>query len=179
MRFPLLKVFGTAAVWVSLFRFNDWFFGYIEFSQVISWVFVPAAGRLLSVMLFGLPGAFGLWLGALLTNHAFTSPWQSLVVASLSAGGPVVAMLIGKRWLRLSASLHGLTPANLFQLSVLAATCNAVPHNIYFWVIGLVPDPVTGVGPMFVGDLLGTLLALYTLRGLIVLGERFATRREA
>jgi len=179
VRFAFLQVFGTAAIWVVLFRFNDWLFGYIELSQVISWVFVPAAVRLLCVMLFGLSGALGIWLGALLTNHAFTGPSQSLIVATLSAGGPVVAMLIGKRWLRISSSLHGITPAKLFQLSVLAATCNAIPHNFYFWVIGMVPDPVTGVGPMFVGDLLGTLLVLYALRGLIVVGELLANRREA
>lgn len=175
----VLQVLGTAAVWLGLFRLNEWLFGYVGLSLVISWVFVPAAVRLLSVMMFGVRGALGLWIGALLTNHAFASTWQSLVVAFLSSGGPLLAMYIGRHWLRLPASLHGLTAGKLFQLSVFAALCNAVPHNVFFWTIDLRPDPLSGIGPMFIGDLLGILLVLYTLRGLIAMSDHLAARREA
>ncbi|MBB3180995.1 hypothetical protein [Variovorax sp. Sphag1AA] len=175
----VLQVLGTVAVWVGLFKFNDWLFGYMGLSLVISWVFVPAAVRLLSVMLFGMRGALGLWIGALLTNHAFATPWQSIAVACLSSGGPVAAMYIGRRWLQLPASLQGLTPGKLFQLSVLAAACNAVPHNIFFWIVDLMPDPLMGIGPMFIGDLFGILLVLYTLRALISVGDQIAARRQA
>ncbi|WP_213959436.1 hypothetical protein [Variovorax sp. dw_954] len=175
----VLQVLGTAALWVGLFKFNDFLFGSVGLCLVINWVFVPAAVRLISVLLFGMRGALGLWIGTLLTNHAFASSWHSIIVAFLSAGGALAALCIGRRWLQLPASLQGLTPGKLFQLSVFVAICNSVPHNIFFWITGFMPDLWTGIGPMFIGDLLGILLVLYTARGVIAMSDRIAARRQA
>lgn len=174
-----LEIAVAAAIWIGFFKFNTWFAAYIDLSPVISWVFLPAAVRLISVMLLGWRGFVALFIGALVTNHAFDTLAHSLVVAVLSAGGPLLALTIGRRWLGLRSSLQGLTPAGLFQLAVLAASCNAVPHNAFFWLIGLAEDPLAGIGPMFIGDLLGILIVLYGARAAFAGFDHFQRERQA
>jgi hypothetical protein len=154
----------TMVIWVGAFRLNGWLPGYLDISPVISWIFLPAAVRLLSVMLLDTRGVAGLWLGALITNNAFHSEWQSLVVAVLSAGGPWLAVKIAQRWFGLQPTLKGLTASGLLQIAVLAALCNVLPHNLFFWAIGMVPTAASGVWPMFVGDLAGIVIVFYLLK---------------
>jgi hypothetical protein len=80
--FSLAVAASVAALWVGLFKFNSIFFEYLGVSQYISWVFLPAAIRMISVMLFDWVGAAGLFVGAVITsdpvlNHNFRmqSPW--------------------------------------------------------------------------------------------------------
>lgn len=171
---PLLQVAGVAALWFVLFRFNDWAFGYFDHAQVISWVFLPAALRLLGVMLFGWPAALGLFFGALATNGAAfaDSIAQSLIVVALSGLGALAALHLTTRILQMPLTLHGLTPRRLAVFALVGALCNVVPHNLFFWTIGLQPNPFAGLVPMFVGDLAGILIVLYTLRAALLLIER-------
>lgn len=172
----LLQSVGTAVAWVLLFHLNEYLFGAFDLAKVlISWVFLPAAVRLLSVMLFGWRGALGLWLGTLLTNGASYEglSLMSLTVATLSALGPLVAVYVAMRWLRVPLNLRGLTASELTVFAVVGALCNVVPHNLFFWSIGMTSSPFGGLVPMFIGDLLGTVLVLYTLRFALVTLERF------
>mgnify|MGYP003584127937 CR=1 FL=1 len=173
----LPQIVGTATAWYLLFHLNEFLFGSFDWAKVfISWVFLPAAARLLSVMLFGWRGALGLWLGTLLTNEGSygggLSP-MSLTVATLSATGPLIAVQLTMHGHRVPMNLRGLTAGQLTVFAVVGALCNVVPHNVFFWLAGMTSSPVGGVVPMFVGDLLGTVLVLYALRFALVTLERF------
>lgn len=170
----LLQVAGVAVLWILLFGFNDWAFWYFDSAHVISWVFLPAALRLLGVMLFGWRAALGLFFGALATNGAAfeNSMAQSLTVAALSGLGALTALHLTMHILKMPLTLHGLTPRRLAVFALIGALCNVVPHNLFFWAIGLLPDPFSGLVPMFVGDLTGILIVLYTLRAALLLIER-------
>lgn len=177
----LLQVLGTVGAWIGLFKLNAWFFGYFEWTQEISWIFLPAAVRLLCVMLFNWRGALGLWLGTLVTNEPEfgNDLLQSLVVATISATGPLTAMYFTMRYLKVSMDLRELTAGKLTVFAFVAALCNAAPHNLFFWVTGHASSPFTGLIPMFVGDIAGTVLVLYLLRGALVATEgvtRYTTR---
>ncbi|MFM7008485.1 MAG: hypothetical protein ACKO0Z_04020 [Betaproteobacteria bacterium] len=150
-------------LWTGLFYLNEWLFSAVSVSSVINWIFLPAAIRMLAVMVLGWVGVVGLFIGALLTTDIGThSGWHNaIVIASLSALGPFVAVRSCTQWLGLGQDLSDLRPAQLLIFSVAGAVCNVVPHNVYFFFSGHTPDIFSGMVPMLVGDLLGTLLILY------------------
>lgn len=156
---------GLAVVllWTGLFYLNEWLFAAVSLSSVINWIFLPAAIRMLAVMALGWIGVAGLFIGALLTTDiVMHSGWDdAIVIASLSALGPFVAVRACTQWLGVSEDLSGLRPGQLVIFSVAGAVCNVVPHNIYFFFTGHTPDIFSGMVPMLVGDLLGTLVILY------------------
>jgi hypothetical protein len=153
----------VALIWVGLFKLNAFFFDSIGFSHHISWIFLPAAIRMISVMLLDWIGAAGLFAGALITN----APWldqnlsESIALAGLSSLGPVLAVTFCTRWLRMKGNLSGLGLRQLTLFGVVGALCNVVPHNIYFYMADRMQSPLDGVIPMFVGDLIGTVIVLY------------------
>ncbi len=167
--FSLLVVFGVGLVWVLLYELNGWLFSALGVTAFISWVFLPAAIRMLSVMLFDWRAVGGLFLGALVTIGAFGGRdiFDAVVLASLSSLGPMCAFRFCVRWLNLPGDLTGLAPRQLLLFALVGALCNVVPHNLYFFLSGHMDDPVAGVIPMFVGDVSGTLILLY-LAALVV-----------
>jgi len=159
----ILFVLGVALLWVALYQFNAWLFDEIHLTGFISWIFLPAAIRMLSVMIGGWTGALGLFVGALLTNLNLLmfEPLNAVVIAALSALGPLVAVYLCTRWLRLPNDLAGLQRSQLLVFAVAGAVFNVFPHNLYFYLTGLSYDAWSGILPMFVGDLAGTLIVLY------------------
>jgi len=168
-----LFILGVATAWYALYKINTWLFSSIHITGFISWVFLPAAIRMLAVMVGGWAGALGLFLGAILTNVGMLKyePLNIVLLAGLSALGPLVAVHLCTRWLRLPRDLAGLQRSQLLVFAVAGAVFNTFPHNLYFYFTGLAPDAWSGVVPMFVGDLAGTLIVLYlaslTLRPLM------------
>jgi hypothetical protein len=150
-------------LWTGLFYLNEWLFSAVSLSSVINWIFLPAAIRMLAVMALGWVGVVGLFIGALLTTDIIMhSGWHdAIVIAGLSALGPIIAVRACTRWLGVSEDLSGLRPSQLVIFSLAGAVCNVVPHNIYFFFTGHTPDIFSGLIPMLVGDLLGTLVILY------------------
>lgn len=159
----ILFVIGIAAAWVALYQLNTWLFSEIHLTGFISWIFLPAAIRMLAVMIGGWAGALGLFFGAIITNLSALEfePFNVCVLAALSALGPLVAVNLCSRWLQLPTDLAGLQRTQLLVFAIAGAIFNVFPHNFYFYMIGLSHDAWSGVLPMFVGDLAGTLIMLY------------------
>ena len=159
----ILFVLGVALGWFALFELNTWLFSRIHLSGFISWIFLPAAIRMLAVMVGGWAGALGLFFGAILTNLSLLKyePFNIVILAGLSTLGPLVAFNLCTRWLKLPQDLAGLQRSQLLVFAVAGAIFNTIPHNFYFYFTGLSPDAWSGVIPMFVGDLAGTLIVLY------------------
>jgi len=165
----------VALLWVLLYALNHWIFSVTEVSSFISWIFLPAALRMLAVMACDWEGAIGLFAGALVTNQ--TDPTggfgDGLVLAFLSATGPLLAFWFCTKLLNLSTDLSGLTAKQLLVFASTGALLNAVPHNIYFYLSERTSSPIEGLVPMLVGDLIGTLIMLYAAS----LALRFVSRR--
>ena len=156
---------AVALLWVLLFRLNQWAFSFFEVTVFITWIFLPAAIRMLAVMVCDWAGALGLFAGALFTNQTDSTGDLSdgLVLAFLSATGPLVAFWLCTRWLSLPATLTGLTARQLLVFAAVGALLNAVPHNIYFYISGRMTNPIEGLLPMVLGDFLGIIVVLYAV----------------
>ncbi len=159
----ILFVLVVALAWFALFELNAWLFSRIHLTGFISWIFLPAAIRMLAVMVGGWTGTLGLFLGAILTNLSLLKyePFNIVMLAGLSALGPLVAFNLCTRWLKLPRDLAGLHHSQLLVFAVAGAIFNTFPHNLYFYFTGLSPDAWSGIVPMFVGDVAGTLIMLY------------------
>jgi hypothetical protein len=171
----LLLAGVVALLWVLLFSLNQWAFSVTEVSSYISWIFLPAALRMLAVMVCDWVGAVGLFVGAMLTNQTDLTGGlgDGLMLAFLSAIGPMLAFWFCTKLLSLSKDLSGLTATQLFVFASTGALFNAVPHNIYFYLSGRMSSPIEGLVPMLVGDLVGTLIMLYV----VSVALRFVSRR--
>jgi hypothetical protein len=153
-----------------LYRLNEWFFETLAFSERVSWIFLPAALRMLAVLAAGWVGALGIFVGSLITagySDIFYDTSTVLVLAGLSALSPVIALLVGARVFGIKSNLEGLQAGQLIGLSVLVAAFAAVLHSAGFMLLGLSAGLADSLFPMFVGDLLGTLLFLYLARLII------------
>lgn len=159
----ILFAMGITTVWVALYQLNNWFFSEIYLNSFISWIFLPAAIRMFAVMINGWAGTLGLFFGAILTNLSQLEfePLNALVLAGLSALGPLAAIHLCTRWLQLPVDFAGLQRSQLLVFAAAGALFNVIPHNIFFYMTGLSDDPWSGVLPMLVGDLSGTLIVLY------------------
>jgi hypothetical protein len=173
---PLLQAGAAAALWVGLYELNAWMFSAFEHSQTISWIFLPAAVRLLVLLLWGWRGALGLWLGALVTNVPVFGVLTaaSLLAATASAAAPCLAVGLGRSVFGLATSLHGLTSGALLKLAALNAACSVALACVFtdIWGVRSLADG----GAMFVGDLVGTLIVLYASRALLRLGDHIGQR---
>jgi hypothetical protein len=171
----LLLAGVVALLWVLLFSLNQWAFSVTEVSSYISWIFLPAALRMLAVMVCDWVGAVGLFVGAMMTNQTDLTGGlgDGLMLAFLSAIGPMLAFWFCTKLLSLSKDLSGLTAIQLFVFASTGALFNAVPHNIYFYLSGRMSSPIEGLVPMLVGDLVGTLIMLYV----VSVALRFVSRR--
>ena len=159
-----------ASVWIFLYVLNDWLFQQVAISEYASWVFLPAALRMLAVLLCGWIGVLGLFFGSLATGfytHGLSDPGMLIVLAGLSALSPMVACLICTRWFGWRSDLRGLKATQLVVLSVLVSLCGAGLHNLHFLAIGATADFGQTFTAMFVGDLVGTFIVLYGAKLLI------------
>lgn len=156
----------TASAWIVLYQLNAWWFAALDWADGVSWIFLPAAVRLLAVLLFGTAGALGLFLGGLFTMTVIeeADASKALGVAAVSALAPLMAVGLMLRRLRLPSSLCGLGTRQLALLAVASAAASVTLHNLYYWVTAHRADPLSGLLPMFVGDIAGTVIVLYLAR---------------
>ena len=158
-----LSTLIIAALWVLLYQINHWALESFEITRFVSWIFLPAAIRMLAIIVCEWIGAVGLFVGALVTNqmtHSI-SIIDGLTLASLSSVGPLLAFWCCTRLLSLPVDLLGLSAKQLLAFSVVGALFNAVPLNIYFYCTDRTNGPFESLVPTFLGDLSGTLVVLF------------------
>lgn len=154
---------GVALAWFVLFHLNHWLFESLNVTSLVSWIFLPAAVRMLAVVLFGWVGVLGLFVGSMMTNQLLEDePFvTALTLSVLSATGPWVAFKSCSQWLVLPEDLSGLRPSHLLVLSAAGAVLTAVPHCLFFYLSGLSSSLYSHMIPMLTGDFVGTLIVLY------------------
>jgi len=174
----LYVVAGIALVYWLLYQLNDWLFTNFEVSKSISWIFLPAAIRVIAVLLFGWEGVAGLLFGSIVM--AF--PWHgdasvnSCIVSVLSSISPMLAVTSGAYLMKTKIDLQGLGAKQLFVFALLGALFNSVLQNLYFQLSGTAKTWITGLVPMFVGDFIGTMIVLYCASMLIRFSLRWAAK---
>jgi hypothetical protein len=156
----------STLLYFAAYHFNGWFFSSVSIAPYLSLIYLPAAIRVLTVLVMGVPAAIGLTLGTLLTIYTTEGAWEhvwfeTMPVSFISGFGPLLAVFIGQRLLKLPSDLRGLKPVHLLVLSIIGAACNAIPTNAFYWATGHMDAPLASIIQMFVGDVLGTLLFLW------------------
>ena len=153
-------ILGVALAWVCLFKLNTLIFSYFEKTQFVSWVFLPAGVRLLSVLIFEEYAVMGLFIGSLITSASMgNSIGQSLVISLISALNPYFAVYTSKRLLGIDKLLSQLNAKALIVIALFSASFNCLSHYLYF-VFGPLNFTWENCSTMFFGDLLGIFLIL-------------------
>jgi hypothetical protein len=154
-------------LFLSLNTFNEWFFGSLEFTYGINWVFLPAGMRLLATLLFGTAGFIGLFISGLLLNFfhfTFDDPVRAVLGALAGSLGAYLVYLLAVRLYGLRSSLANLTAKRLMLLIVLCSMASPLLHHLVFAYQGHTEDLLSSYLVMFIGDLMGTLIVIYTIK---------------
>ena len=161
----LMYVVCIAVSWILLFRLNELIFTSVSFNEHIAWIFLPAALRMIAVMLFEWRGVLGLFLGAVTTCESMSLDNFSeiMIISGISALGPMLALIICTNLFKLPSNLNGLDLRKLTIFGLIGAACNVIPQNLYFYIADRMETPFAGITPMFIGDVAGTLIVLYVL----------------
>ena len=168
-RFLLITVF-SALIYGAFFFLNNYLFGRFEFSSGVNWVYLPSGLRLLLVLVWGEFAALGIALTSACLMVFFYPVGTALdvvVTALISGGSPVLARFISFNTLKWNVSLSDQSPMTLLKLGVMFALISATLHQIWFNWIGRSDDFIRGVAAMWTGDILGTLILLYSFRWMI------------
>ena len=169
-----------ALVYVVLFELNRWVFS-VEFSAGVNYIFLPAGARLFAVLLLGVWGAIGIALGSaflVTTAVAQASPLSVVVIALISGFSPWLAKVTAEKALHIETDPRRMSGPVLFQLSLLFAVVSALPHQAWFVVAEHSSNFLEGLVIMATGDLVGTLIFMYAVKGIdaLVLTLRAARR---
>ena len=161
----VVAVVGVAIVWLAFFKLNGWLFSQFEYTERAHWIFLPAALRVIAILLLGSKGALGLMVGAYFTlPHARPDDLTFELALSVSSGlAPLAAVAICQRLFEIDSDLAGLRGSHIIALSVASAFANSVLLNILMFATGRHHGDGVLAATIFIGDMLGaTLLLLAT-----------------
>jgi hypothetical protein len=155
----------SAVLFIGFFQLNNWAFSIFEYSEGISWVFLPAGFRIILILVMGLPGALGLMLGSwYIDRDLFTQGDATLAFLNGVVGGItpwlVMKYLTHRQWL--NPQLKSLNALQLLNMTLIFAAASAVAHQLV-WLLLERPhlNIWIDIWPMFIGNALGALLMLY------------------
>lgn len=164
VNFFLWGASSAALAFYSSYFLSTWLFSAFEVTQNISWIFLPAAIRMLAVLLAGWAGVVGLFVGAVLVNAPtlLTETAHVLMLGLLSSVPSLYAAQAVQRVLRIPSNLAGMTGRHLVCFGVAGGLVSSTVHTLYFILRAESLHPLEGFVPMFVGDAIGTFFVLYT-----------------
>lgn len=165
-------VAATMLAFVAMLAANAWLFARFELVPGINWIYLPAGMRLLCVLLFGDAGVVGLLLVSWLVCFFYFFPddyLRSFMGGVLAAAAPWLANRIAQQALGLRATLTNLSPPRLLACIVMYSVASPLLHHLWFAVHGDGKPLMHSFLVMFVGDLTGTLIVVYAVKGLLAL----------
>lgn len=176
LRLQFAMVAATIVMFGATLAVNEWLFRRFEFTPGINFIYLPAGMRLLCTLLFAEAGAIGLLLVSWFVSFylffpgQFERPFWGGILATLA---PYLVYRGARGLYGLQASLVNLTPRRLLVLALAYSIASPLLHHAYFALQGQ-DDLLRGFVAMFVGDLCGTLIVIYTIKGLLSLAPRRA-----
>jgi hypothetical protein len=171
LRQQSMQVVATMVLFLAMLWVNDWLFRRLEFAPGINWVYLPAGMRLLCTLLFAEAGAVGLLLVSWFVSFVFffpDDPARAFVGGILATLAPWLVYRGARRVYGFEGSLRNLTPGRLLVLALVYSVASPLLHHLWFALRGQ-DDLLRGFVAMFVGDLAGTLIVLYGIKGLLAL----------
>ena len=171
----MTSILITAVTYFVFYQFNDWLFASFELHAGANWIYLPAGLRLLCTLLLGIEGAIGIFIAALaisLSNLAHIDFTTMLVASVISAAMPYLAYRTAL-YFGMTPSLENLSVKILFALTFLYALLNAAAHSTWYRLRDVSSDSLNTFFVMFIGDLIGTLIIIYTIKFMLVLFDRF------
>lgn len=166
LRLQALMVAATMVLFVAMLAINEWLFTRFEFARGINWIYLPAGIRLLSTLLFAEAGAIGLLLVSWLVCFFYffpDDPVRSFAGGILAALGPYLVYRGAQHRYGLHTSLATLTPKRLLLLIVVYSVASPLLMHLWLALQGR-EGLLQGFLVMFIGDLSGTLLVIYTAK---------------
>lgn len=157
---------GTALLFLGTIGLNELLFKWVEFAHGISWIYLPAGVRLLCILLFAEAGAIGILVASWLICffHFFPNdPIRSFAGGILAALAPYLTyrLLVAGR---VGPSLAGLGPWRLLGCALAFSIASPLLHHIWFALQGQREGLLHGFFVMASGDLIGTIVVLYTAK---------------
>jgi len=159
-------VLGIGSWWI-----NGLIFESLEVSAGINLIYWPHGIRVLTVLLFGWPGALGLTLSGFIVSSSIYSGqmWMTLLTPFVSGLAPYAArrIILLERTSE-SPHLKRLSPKTLISLVTLSALFNAGGHTLLRVASGFGENHPAEFCAMLAGDLLGALTLLFGLKLLLL-----------
>jgi hypothetical protein len=157
----------AGVIYGAVHVFNGWVFQSIEFTEHISFFYLPSFLRLFNVLVLGLVwGTFGTAFGCVLlslyvTDNLLMSMCNALVSSSSAAFAVWILSILQQRQLSITRL------SDLFQLALLCSLLNALLHHAMWSVL----DPAQLISPnqlafMAIGDINGAIAGALLLRWL-------------
>jgi hypothetical protein len=170
LRINVMMVVVTNILFVLMLIVNEWLFTRWEFTHGINWIYLPAGMRLLCTLLFGGAGAIGLlsvsW--AVCFFYFFPDDYlRSFMGGILAAAAPYLVYCVAQKAYGLRASLTNLTAKNLLVCIFAYSVASPLLHHIWFFLHGDTANFIQGFFVMFIGDLLGSLIVVYSMKLLL------------
>jgi ABC-type Co2+ transport system permease subunit len=94
-----------------------------------------------------------------------------LVASIISAAMPYLAYRIALHF-GMPPSLENLSVKILFVLTVLYALLNSAAHSVWYRLRNVSSDSLNTFFVMFIGDLIGTLVIIYSLKFMLVIFDQ-------
>jgi hypothetical protein len=174
----LMQSLLVALTWVLLFDINAVLFKSLMVSHLISWVFLPACIRLLSVLIFEWAGVLGIFIGTSITcNHLDINQFNPWFLALISAGSPYLSAIFCRYVLKLPNSLTGLNTTQLLFFVLIGSLFNTSLNHFYYVTIDLPSSFRQTFLPMMMGDIIGCLILLYIFAFIIKLINAFFDKK--
>jgi hypothetical protein len=171
----LYSVTGTVVVFIFSLWANEQIFTHSQFVRGVNWIYLPAGIRLLSTLLLGADGALGLLIASWIVNFAYFFPTdivRSLAGGIIATAAPYGVYRLARELWDLQASLANLTAKRLLILVLAYSIASPLLHHIWFVLRGDTQNIVERFLAMVIGDLTGTLIVIYTLKGVLSLLPR-------
>lgn len=138
-----------------------------EFSFGVNWIFIPSGVQLLLVLIAVWQGALGIILASFiigLENYYLDTVFGTFITSLISGFSPLLARKICFDFLRIEKDLLNITRKSILQMSFVFAILSASIHQVWFFYNGKSEAFTQSLFVMFVGNLLGTILVLGTIR---------------
>jgi len=178
IRHRLAVVCGTTLVFLLTLVANEWIFRHSEFVRGVNWIYLPAGIRLLCTLLFGALGAIGILIASWISCFFYifpSDPVRATFGGIISALAPYLVYLFATHKLGLRKSLANLTAGRLLVLILLYSIAGPAMQQAWCALSGDTANVGGRFIVMFIGDLTGTLMIIYTLK----LGLWFVTRMHS
>ena len=162
----IAAVLGIGSWWINGLIFEN-----LEVSSGINLIYWPHGIRVLTVLLFGFPGALGLTLSSFIVSPSIYpgQMWMTVLAPFVSGLAPYAARrLVLLERISESPHLERLSPKTLISLVTLSALFNAGGHTLLRVASGFGENHPAEFCAMLAGDLLGALTLLFGLKLLLL-----------